>query len=170
MKMMWLIAFNEPERLNVAVTAVPWPTVTLHGPMPEHAPDQPANWEFAPALAESVTFVPAPNFALQVCPQLIPAGLLVTVPVPGPVSETESPVGAAKVAPTLTSELNVTVNAPVPEQAADQPEKELFGPGVAVSVTEVPASKAALQVCPQSIPAGALVTVPEPLELTLKVN
>ena len=40
--------------------------------------------------------------------------------------------------------------------------KELPVPGVAVSVTTVPEVKAVLQVLPQLIPVGLLVTVPEP--------
>ena len=47
--------------------------------VPEHAPDQPANVEFAPAVAARVTDVPA----LKV----VPVGLLVTVPLPAPLVE-----------------------------------------------------------------------------------
>jgi len=63
----------------------------------------------------------------------------------------------------------VTVQASVPLQPApDQPANVL--PGLeAVSVTAVPALKAAEQVAPQSIPAGELVTapLPSPLFVTL---
>ena len=48
--------------------------------VPEHAPDQPAKVEFAPAVALRVTDVPA----LKV----VPDGLLVTVPLPAPLLET----------------------------------------------------------------------------------
>ncbi len=48
------------------------------------APDHPANVELAPAVAVKVTDVPLSKLALQVDPQLIPEGLLVTVPVPVP--------------------------------------------------------------------------------------
>jgi hypothetical protein len=44
------------------------------------------------------------------------------------------------------------------------------GAGAAVRVIEVPAGKLALQVVPQLIPAGALVTVPEPLAVTVRWN
>ena len=47
--------------------------------VPEQAPDQPANVEFAPGVAVRVTDVPA----LKV----VPKGLLYTAPVPEPVLE-----------------------------------------------------------------------------------
>jgi hypothetical protein len=68
----------------VAVTDKLLMSVTMHGPMPVHAPDHPLKMEFAPGAAVSVTFVPTLKFALQVVPQLIPEGLLVIVPVPFP--------------------------------------------------------------------------------------
>ena len=57
----------------------------------------------------------------------------------------------------------VKVQVPVPVQAPLQPAKLLPADGLAVSVTLVLALKFAEQVAPQSIPAGLLVTVPEPL-------
>ena len=54
--------------------------VTVHvRDVPVHAPDQPANVEFAPGVAVRVTDVPA----LKV----VPVGLLVTVPLPVPLVE-----------------------------------------------------------------------------------
>jgi hypothetical protein len=52
------------------------------------APDQPVNDEPPAADAVSVTAVPALNVAVQVEPQLMPAGLEVTVPVPEPLRVT----------------------------------------------------------------------------------
>ena len=52
------------------------------------APLQPANAEFMEGIAVSVTMVPPAKFAMQVVGQLIPAGMLVTVPLPVPVSAT----------------------------------------------------------------------------------
>jgi hypothetical protein len=48
-------------------------------------PDQPANFEPVAGVAVSVTCVPLGKVSVHVAPQLIPAGELVTVPVPVPV-------------------------------------------------------------------------------------
>ena len=53
------------------------------------APDQPEKVELASGVAVKVTEVPWLNDAEQAVPQLIPAGLLVTVPAPVPVLVTE---------------------------------------------------------------------------------
>ena len=50
--------------------------------MPLHAPPYPENWKPEPAVAVRVTEVPDGKLAVHVVGQLIPAGLLVTVPVP----------------------------------------------------------------------------------------
>jgi len=50
-----------------------------------------------------------------------------------------------------------------PAQAPDHPANVEPDTGAAVNVTEVPASKLALHVVPQAMPAGALVMVPEPV-------
>ena len=56
--------------------------VTL--PFAVQLPDQPANVDPEAAVAINATAVPLLMLAVQVLPQLIPAGLLVTVPVPLP--------------------------------------------------------------------------------------
>ena len=53
-------------------------------------PDQPANVDPEAAVAVNVTAVPLLILAVQVLPQLIPTGLLVTVPVPFPARVTVS--------------------------------------------------------------------------------
>jgi hypothetical protein len=58
--------------------------VTVQAAVPEQAPDQPVKIEPASALAVRVTVDPRANAAEQLPPQLIPAGLLVTVPEPLP--------------------------------------------------------------------------------------
>lgn len=58
----------------------------------------------------------------------------------------------------------MTAALPLPEQAPLHPAKVEPAPGVGVKVTDVPWLKLAAQVpALQLIPAGALVTVPEPL-------
>jgi hypothetical protein len=101
----------------------------------------------------------------QFGPQLIPVGVLVTVPVPAPALETVSvKVSCAKVAVAVVAAVSVTVQDPVPEQPPPlQPPKVEPEAGVAVSVTTVPLGKLAEQVTPQVIPAGELVTVPLPV-------
>src|SRR5688572_20993352 len=58
--------------------------VTTQEPVPVHAPLQPVNVLPVPGFAESVTGVLKSYTAEQVAPQLIPEGLLVTVPRPVP--------------------------------------------------------------------------------------
>ena len=53
-------------------------------PLPEQAPVHPANCEPVAALAVSVMDVLAGKVAVQVLPQLMPLGVLVTDPVPVP--------------------------------------------------------------------------------------
>lgn len=142
----------------------------LQAPVPEHAPDHPAKLESDAGAAVSLTVVPALNTVEQVWPQSMPAGLLITVPLPGPAKDIEIIPGVTKVAPTFISAFKTRVQFPVPEQAPDQPANEFEGDGAAVSVIEVPAGKLALQVVPQLIPAGALVTLPEPLGVTVRWN
>ena len=110
--------------------------------------------------------MPELKLALQADPQLIPAGVLTTVPDPLPARDTASEnIGVAlKVAVTesLLLALIVTEHAPVPEQAPPQPAKIDPAAGVAASFTDVPAGKSEVQVCPQLIPSGVLETVPLP--------
>jgi hypothetical protein len=57
--------------------------------MPLQAPPQPARPQLVAGVAVKVTFVPALKLALQVEPQLIPDGELVTVLLGLPTTETE---------------------------------------------------------------------------------
>jgi hypothetical protein len=75
------------------------------------------------------------------------------------------------VAVTLWAALIVTTHVPVPEQPApDQPPNVDPEAGAAVRVTDVPVLKDAEQVEPQLMPAGALVTVPEPVPARVTVS
>jgi hypothetical protein len=70
--------------LNVAVTEAPAFRVKLQVAVPLQAPDHPANVEPELGVAISVTEAPLVNLALHVWGQLIPEGMLVTVPAPVP--------------------------------------------------------------------------------------
>jgi hypothetical protein len=79
------ITVNTGERLKVAVTCRFAFIVTMQvGPLLQLPPVQPAKDEFSPGVSVSVTCVPGVKLALQFGGQLIPPGLLVTVPVPFP--------------------------------------------------------------------------------------
>src|SRR5438093_12057311 len=70
---------------KVAVTDWAALIVTTQIPVPLHpAPLQPLNTDPLAGVAVSVTGVPPANDALHVAPQLIPTGLLATVPLPLP--------------------------------------------------------------------------------------
>jgi len=71
--------------LKVAATVSLALSVTMQvGLLPQLPPTQPAKDEFALAVGVSVTCVPGEKLALQMVPQLMPEGLLVTVPFPVP--------------------------------------------------------------------------------------
>lgn len=72
--------------------------VTTQLPVPEHAPDQPANLEPDLADAVRVTTVPAANVCVQASPHEIPAGVLMTCPLPIPAFATMRCSATANVA------------------------------------------------------------------------
>lgn len=75
---------------------------TVHVPVPVHAPDHPLNVDEMSGTAVKVTVVPWEYDALQPAPHEIPAGLLLTVPVPVPIFATDNRyVFSANVAVTL---------------------------------------------------------------------
>jgi hypothetical protein len=82
---------------KLAVTAVGAARVTTQVPVPVQPPLQPAKTEPAAGVAVSVTVLPAEYEAEHALPQLIPAGLLVTVPVPAPPLVTVSETFGVKV-------------------------------------------------------------------------
>jgi hypothetical protein len=117
----------------------------------------------------SVTWVPMAKLAVQLDGQLMPLGLLVTVPVPAPevVTVRTAEVPALKVAVTEMAPLIVTWQVPAPAHPPPlQPENSYADPADAVSVTTVLLVKLALQVPGQLIPLGLLATVPDPLMVT----
>ena len=75
--------------MKVAVTVVAAESVTVQVPVPEHPPPvQPLKVEPATGAAVSVTAVPLAKLAEHVAPQVMPAGELVTVPLPVPAGVT----------------------------------------------------------------------------------
>jgi len=150
--------------VKVAATLSAAFIVTLQA-VPLHAPLQPLKLQPEAGMAARLTCVPAAKLALQVAPQLMPAGMLVTVPLPLSLTArvNEGEVFCVKVARTLSAAFIVTLQAPLPPHAPLHPLKFQPNAGVAVRVTGVPAAKLALQLAPQSMPAGALATVPLPM-------
>ena len=116
--------------------------------------------------------MPCANAALQVEPQSIPAGTLVTAPSPAPEAETVSSRAAmTNVAVTLLGPSSDVVqtrwSSGSTAQSPDQTTVE-SGPGEAKSVTVVPRTNDASHTAPQSIPVGALVTDPVPVAATVE--
>jgi len=70
--------------VNFAPTEVAAFIVTLHVDVPLHPPDHPPKVALDAGTAVSVTTVPAEYVTTQVVPQLMPEGLLVTLPPPVP--------------------------------------------------------------------------------------
>jgi hypothetical protein len=76
--------------LKVAVTKCDVAMFTVQEPVPVQSPPHPLKVEPALGVAVSVTKVPLVNEARQVAGQLMPAGVLLTVPVPLPFTATDS--------------------------------------------------------------------------------
>jgi hypothetical protein len=115
-------------------------------------------------VAASVTSWPVENGALQVSPQSIPAGLLVTVPLP------VLPIVNVKVWVNVAMQLRAAdmVTAPsVQSPSPVQPPKIEPAPGAAASVTTWPETNEALHVLPQVIADGVVVTMPVPLPVLM---
>jgi hypothetical protein len=127
-----------------------------------------------PVLGVAVRITAPLKLAVQVVPQLMPAGLLVTVPLPDPARTTVIVLGApplAKVAVALAVDPAGMVQvAAVPVHDPLHPVKVNPAFGAAVKVIG-PSAKLAVQVVPQLMPAGLLVTVPvpEPANVTVTV-
>lgn len=161
-------------KANVAVTVVSSVIVKTHVLVPEQSPpDHPVNVEPSVEEAVNVISVILSNDAVQVEPQSIPAGELVTTPEPSPSNSTVRVfVINSKLAITTVSAVTFTTHAPVPEHAPpDHPVNVALGATTTAKDTEVPSAKSASQFSEQEIPAGVLVInpSPEPVKLTLKV-
>src|SRR5260221_4133559 len=127
--------------LKFAVTVVAALIVTLHDPVPEQPPPlQPLNVDPPAAAAVRATTVPLLYLAVQVDPQLIPAGLDVTVPLPVPdLLTVRFNCWTLKFAVTVVAALMVTLHDPVPEQPPPLQPLNVDPPAAAaVRVTTVP--------------------------------
>jgi hypothetical protein len=153
---------------KVAVTDLAALIVTVQvSPLLESQPAQLPKSEPDIGEAVNVTGVPLVKLALHVAPQSMPAGLLLTVPLPAPVFATVNAkvVGGARlnVAVALFAASIVTTQVSMPVQAPLHPANVEPVAGTAVSITWVPLATLSAQSAPQSIPPGLLVTVPEPV-------
>src|SRR5512134_3397213 len=95
----------------------------------------------------------------------MPAGVLLTVPLPVPALLTVrlTPGDWSNVAVTVVAAVRVTVQVPVPVHPPPlQPVNVEPVAAVAVRVTAVPPAKVPEQLEPQLIPDGSLITVPLP--------
>jgi hypothetical protein len=108
---------------KVAVTVLAALRETSHVSVPLQAPDQPVNDDPSAAAAVSFTVVPRSYTALQVAPQVMPAGALVTLPEPLPAFVTVSVGVAVKFAVALCAAVSSTSQVAVPVQAPLQPVK-----------------------------------------------
>jgi hypothetical protein len=84
--------------LKLAATDRFPPIRTRQGPVPEHAPLQPSNFDFASGVGVSTTRAFRRKVAVHWEPQSMPAGVLVTFPLPLPPFPIVSGYGPAKVA------------------------------------------------------------------------
>jgi hypothetical protein len=100
-----------PEPPKFAVTDAAAFMVTEQVPVPEHAPLHPVKLDPEAGVSVRVTMVPVLKFAVQVPGQLIPAGVLVRVPVPVPASVTVN--GCAELGQLVTKTLASTDPKPV---------------------------------------------------------
>ena len=75
---------SEAVAVKLAVTDWAPDVGRVQAPVPVHAPLHPPKEEPAAGVAFNVTCVPAGKVSVQFVPQLIPAGVLVTAPVPAP--------------------------------------------------------------------------------------
>jgi hypothetical protein len=137
--------------------------------VPVQDPVHPANTHPAAGAAVSVTMLPLRKPAVQVTPHVIPAGALVTAPLPSTETASGWDVAPPNEAVTPRSPSTLTTHVrPVPEHTPPHPRNDEPGSGVAVRVTCVPRSNGALHAPPQSMPEGDEVTRPFPARATVR--
>src|SRR6185295_14463479 len=101
---------------------------------------------------------------LHVAPQVMPTGVVVTVPVPVPALVIVSVCGGSRLNVATQLRFDDIVTLPSAQSASPvqlaRVEPEV---GVAVNVTAAPAANELLHVTPQLMPAGVEVTTPVPV-------
>lgn len=141
------------------------PTAVGH---PRHEP----NTDPGAADAVSATTEPSGKRPPQSEPHSIPAGMLATVPLPGPSFRTASLLGGADTnsAVTLVAAFMVVRHAPKPRQPPFHRANREPGNDLAISVTRVPSAYAQAQSPPHAIPEGRLITSPPPGPVVVTVS
>src|SRR5690606_7254773 len=162
----WSVSANAA----VTVRVVGGSTVQV-ADVPAQSPPQPVNAEpwrgwasmssgTAASSEQSDVHWMAPSFA-RTAPKLRPSTWIV-----------HASAASTNVTTTVWTLVTFTTHVvPLVLSQPDQPPNAEIASGTAVKVTLVPASKGAVQVAPQSMPAGTLVTVPppEPASTTLRL-
>src|SRR5262245_17189097 len=102
----------------------------------------------------------------------MPAGALLTLPLPVPLLLTESATDASNTAVTTAAPLTVTVQGPVPAHAPPQPTQRELASGVALRDTTAPPGYVPEQLAPHVMPGGELSTrpFPSPIFITARRN
>lgn len=121
----------------MAVTFFAMLSVVIQVFVPVHAPLQPEKTEPPVARAVSVTKVPQVKPVLQLELQLIPAGELVTFPVPPVTEAIVTFSGKVKLAPAVLFPSMIVLQVFVPVQAPAHPPKLPPLNGIAVRLTGV---------------------------------
>ena len=125
--------------------------------------DAPAVIVVAAPSSDSPTFATVPVVVMDT--------VTVCCTVPPLLGDANVMLTGLKLAVTVTGAFPINVHGAVPVQPPPlHPSNEEPDAGVAVKVTGLPALYAAEHVAPQLMPAGELVTVPEPLPVLLTVT
>lgn len=155
---------------NLAVTDFLASTVTTQAFRPLHAPDHFTNRQPLFGFLAKVTTVPSSKLPLQSDPHLIPAGLLVMVPLPLLVTDSLKDGGEKVVVTVVGASISIVHSEPEPTHASPQPPTTEPASATAVRVTVLPERNVSEQATPQSSPVGSLLTTPLPLPDFSTVN
>ena len=163
--------------VNRAVTERLVVSETEQAPVPLQAPPQPLNCHLVVGVGVRLTVLPLVYDFVQFVGQAIPAGALVTVPVPVIETESEKVVGLGveldalvNCALTVRFVIRATEQVPVPLHAPPQLVNCHPVTGAGVSLTVLPLVYDLVQSAGQAMPEGLLVTVPLPLIETERVK